>query len=176
MQALVGVNVHDVEIRDPIIAKYVFQAKFVTPVCWNAEPRLDCTDISIASKHVGLHLGRDRFGLCGGHRTMRGQRGDRFAGQHVDGLGDQALDERRALAGESGVEIADNYRGERAISAYGLLGFQGLQWAVITEKDVQEVLRPAKHLRRNLLLAGLASLAIVALAALVNPPPLTRNV
>lgn len=83
---------------------------------------------------------------------------------------------RRALAGESGVEIADDYRGERAISAYGLLGFQGLQWAVITEKDVQEVLRPAKRLRRNLLLAGLASLAIVALAALVNPPPLTRNV
>ncbi len=82
---------------------------------------------------------------------------------------------RRALDGEVGVEIADDYRGEKVITAFGPLAFEGLQWAVIAEMDLEEVLSPALSLRRNLLLGGLAALVLVALAALVNPPPLTRN-
>ena len=83
---------------------------------------------------------------------------------------------RRALDGESGVDIIDDYRGVRVISAYGPMEFEGLRWGVIAETDVEEVLEPAKRLRRNLFLVGLAVLVLVALAALVNPPPLTRNV
>ena len=82
---------------------------------------------------------------------------------------------RRALAGESGVEITEGYRGEEVISAYGLLEFAGIRWAVIAEIDLEDVLRPARRLRRNLFLAGIVILLLVAVAATVNPPPLTRN-
>ena len=53
--------------------------------------------------------------------------------------------------------------------------FEGIRWAVIAEIDLEDVLRPARRLRRNLFLAGIVILLLVAVAATVNPPPLTRN-
>ncbi len=82
---------------------------------------------------------------------------------------------RRALNGESGVDIVTDYRGVESVSAYGFLDFQGVRWAVMAEIDLEEVLRPARRLRRNLFFTGLAVLAFVALAGAATPPPLTRN-
>lgn len=82
---------------------------------------------------------------------------------------------RRALAGETGVDIGDDYRGVEVVAAYSFLDFGGVRWAVIAQIDLEEAVTPARALRRNLLLAGLAVLAIVALGGAVAPGPLTRN-
>ncbi len=71
---------------------------------------------------------------------------------------------RRALAGESGVQIATDYRGERVVAAFGPLGFEGVSWAVIAEKDLEEILRPAKRLGRLLLVVGVLATALVVTA------------
>ncbi len=82
---------------------------------------------------------------------------------------------RRALAGETGVEIGEDYRGVEVVAAYSFLDFAGVRWAVIAQVDREEVLLPARSLRRNLFVAGLVVLAIVALAGAIAPGPLTRN-
>lgn len=82
---------------------------------------------------------------------------------------------QRALAGETGVDVSDDYRGVEVVAAYSFLDFGGVRWAVVAQIDLEEVLTPARALRRNLLLAGLAVLAIVALGGALAPGPLTRN-
>jgi methyl-accepting chemotaxis protein len=82
---------------------------------------------------------------------------------------------RRALAGDTGVDIGDDYRDVEVVAAYSFLDFAGVRWAVIAKIDLEEVLMPARNLRRNLLLTALAVLAIVALGGVLAPAPLTRN-
>lgn len=50
----------------------------------------------------------------------------------------------RALSGEVGIGIVDDYRGIPVYSAYQPFDFEGTRWAVLAEQDVAEVLAPAK--------------------------------
>jgi len=62
---------------------------------------------------------------------------------------------RRALAGETGVALTEDYRGIRVLSAYAPLAFQGLRWAVLAEIDEAEVMAPILDLRASVARAGL---------------------
>ncbi len=73
---------------------------------------------------------------------------------------------RRGLAGETGVDVVDDYQGVPVLSAYGPLEFEGLHWAVMAEIDEQEVRRRAREPRRLLATAFLGLAAISAIAAL----------
>ena len=57
---------------------------------------------------------------------------------------------RRALAGESGVDVTEDYRGEAVLSAYGSMQFEGVTWAVLAEQDRSEVRSNALTRRRVL--------------------------
>jgi methyl-accepting chemotaxis protein len=75
---------------------------------------------------------------------------------------------RRALAGETGIEITDDYRGIPVVSAYGPLEFEGVHWAVMAEIDEAEVCAPLDRLRWIALLSGTCvGLAAAALAFIV---------
>jgi methyl-accepting chemotaxis protein len=74
---------------------------------------------------------------------------------------------RRALAGETGVEIAEDYRGAPVLSAFGPLDFEGVRWAVMAEIDEQEVRKLALEPRRLLANVFFGLAAIAALAALL---------
>jgi methyl-accepting chemotaxis protein len=86
---------------------------------------------------------------------------------------------RRALAGESGVMESENYRGERVLVAYGFLGDDQARWAVLAEKDVDEIMRPLGRLRRFLALGVLAALLLAGLLSatglLERPQPLQTS-
>ena len=71
---------------------------------------------------------------------------------------------RRALAGESGVVVGRDYRGENSVSAFGPLEFEGVRWAVIAEKDVAEILQSLSALRRLLIITVLVVVALVGAA------------
>ncbi|MCZ6620147.1 MAG: hypothetical protein O7E57_18675 [Gammaproteobacteria bacterium] len=45
----------------------------------------------------------------------------------------------KALKGEIGLEILDDYRGVLVYSAYRLFEFEGIRWAVLAEQDVAEI-------------------------------------
>ncbi|MBT3628401.1 MAG: HAMP domain-containing protein [Rhodospirillaceae bacterium] len=68
-----------------------------------------------------------------------------------------------ALEGESGVIQMDDYRGVSVFSAFGALDFMGTRWAVIAEKDSDEVLSSVVETRNIMLIVALIVLGIVAL-------------
>ncbi len=75
---------------------------------------------------------------------------------------------RLALAGESGLEVVDDYRGIRVYSAYAPVRFEGTTWALLAEIDEAELLRPVQRLRNTALIAALVlGLAAAGLGVVV---------
>lgn len=71
----------------------------------------------------------------------------------------------RALKGESGVDIINDYRGVEVLSAYAPIDFGGKRWAIIAEKDAAEALGPLHDLQTVFLFAtGGISIAITIFA------------
>jgi anti-anti-sigma regulatory factor/HAMP domain-containing protein len=60
---------------------------------------------------------------------------------------------RAALAGQSGTQIFDDYRGEAVLSAFRKLDLPDVSWAIMSEKDQAEAFAEALHLRN--LIAGM---------------------
>jgi methyl-accepting chemotaxis protein len=77
---------------------------------------------------------------------------------------------RKALRGETGLEITGSYRGLSVLSAYAPLEFESVTWAVLAEIDESELMAPLVQMRRRILLvAGAAGLiAGAVLIALVG--------
>lgn len=67
---------------------------------------------------------------------------------------------RRALRGETGVDVTDDYRGVRVVSAYAPIDHAGRRWAVMAEIDRAEVLAPVRSARELLVLGGLGALGL----------------
>lgn len=57
----------------------------------------------------------------------------------------------KALSGEVGLDIVNNYRGIPVYSAYQPFDFEGTRWAVLAEQDVAEVIAPAQHMLKTLM-------------------------
>jgi len=56
----------------------------------------------------------------------------------------------KALSGEAGIDIVDDYRGVPVYSAYQPFDFEGTRWAVLAEQDVAEVVAPATDTLKTL--------------------------
>lgn len=74
---------------------------------------------------------------------------------------------KAALAGKSGIEEIEDYRGISVESVYGPLDFMGVRWAVIVEMDTEEVEAPIVGMRNQMLLLGLGLAAIATLLGFV---------
>lgn len=70
----------------------------------------------------------------------------------------------RALRGESGVDVTDDYRGIPVLSAYSPIDRNGHRWAVMAEIDRAEVLAPLRETRQLTALGGLAVLLMVVVS------------
>ena len=81
---------------------------------------------------------------------------------------------RRALAGDAGVMIADDYRGVPVVSAFAPIDVYGARWAILVEADVAEVLAPVRHLQWFLGGAGLVILALMGLLGVIISRGLTK--
>jgi len=55
---------------------------------------------------------------------------------------------RKALAGETGVEIVDDYRGISVASAYGPYDFMGTRFAIMAEIDEDEMMIPVNQMKK----------------------------
>lgn len=75
---------------------------------------------------------------------------------------------RRALDGESGTVQQVDYRGVPVISSFAPLDMAGLQWVIVAEMDLAEILVPARALSQRIaLLFGAFSLAAGVLLVVV---------
>jgi methyl-accepting chemotaxis protein len=70
---------------------------------------------------------------------------------------------RRALSGESGVDIITDYNGNPVLSAYTPIQVYDTEWALLSEINEAEVRAPVNGLIRSIVIVALVIAAIVAL-------------
>jgi methyl-accepting chemotaxis protein len=70
---------------------------------------------------------------------------------------------RLALAGKTGAQMVDDYRGISVLSGYGPIKFQGVTWAILAEIDTDEALAAVSDMRNQSLIIGGIVLAIVTM-------------
>ncbi|TWT72781.1 Methyl-accepting chemotaxis protein PctB [Posidoniimonas polymericola] len=84
----------------------------------------------------------------------------------------------KALKGEAGVEVVNDYRGEEAIVAYGPVDLLGIEWALLAKMDTNEAFAAVREMEEtanaatstmlwvNLLITGVAIAAVLGVAYL----------
>ncbi len=71
---------------------------------------------------------------------------------------------KKALNGESGVELITGYRGTPVITAYQSLDIDGMRWALIAEEEAGEAFAAARELRTNIIYL-MSAMGVVLLLA-----------
>lgn len=75
---------------------------------------------------------------------------------------------KRALSGQSGIEVIRDYRGAEVLSAYAPLQIADVQWVLVAEINASEAFAPVYAFAwRSAGIAGLASIGIVLFALLI---------
>ena len=73
----------------------------------------------------------------------------------------------RALNGESGIAVVDDYRGVRVLSAFQPFSFRGATWAIMAEIDVAETELPVAELRNSVVFISLGLMLLVAFSGTI---------
>lgn len=79
----------------------------------------------------------------------------------VENNGVQTVAVERALSGQSGTDIIADYRNERVLSAYAPLQFAGLNWAILSERDVDKAFAEIRMFRLAVTIVGIVLTALV---------------
>lgn len=82
----------------------------------------------------------------------------------------------RALRGERGTLIAEEYLGRESLVAYEALDLVGLQWVIIAKLDSSEAFEPVRDFTRDLVLTTAAIILAVSLASLLLSQVFSRPV
>lgn len=72
---------------------------------------------------------------------------------------------RRAISGDRNEDIITDYRGKKVFSAFRRVPIKELDWVLLTEIDHDEALFPLEKMKRNLIIAVLASLLFIGFIA-----------
>lgn len=81
-----------------------------------------------------------------------------------------------ALRGQTGTTVETDYLGRRVLTSYAPVAVNGINWAVVSQIDEDEALRPVSNLLRTLGLTTLAIVLLVTLASLLLARAFTRPV
>ncbi len=74
---------------------------------------------------------------------------------------------RRALAGDAGAELIDDYRGVPVVSAWDTIEVGKFRWAIITEMDVAEMREPIVRLVGFIVYVGIAAVVVVVVVSIL---------
>jgi methyl-accepting chemotaxis protein len=72
-----------------------------------------------------------------------------------------------ALAGKSGTEIMEDYRGERVLCAYSPVKVGGSEWAMVAQIDVSEAFSPVHRLTWIMGIVALVGICVIIAVALL---------
>ncbi|WP_299402508.1 adenylate/guanylate cyclase domain-containing protein [Acaryochloris sp. IP29b_bin.148] len=73
---------------------------------------------------------------------------------------------QRALLGNSGIDIIDDYRGVAVLSSYGPLQVEGSDWAILAEMDAEEAFAPITELQKQVLISTAILILLITVLAL----------
>ncbi|MGV0717628.1 adenylate/guanylate cyclase domain-containing protein [Mycolicibacterium sp. XJ662] len=74
---------------------------------------------------------------------------------------------QRALRGQTGTVIEDDYLGHPTLQAYAPVDLPGLHWAIITKIDTSEAFAPVAEFTRTLVLSTTIIIFVVCIAAML---------
>lgn len=74
---------------------------------------------------------------------------------------------RNALERREGTMIVEDYRGVKVLSSYSPLNLNGLDWAVLSEMDLDEAYAPINEFKRNILFWGSLIILLITVASLL---------
>ncbi len=72
---------------------------------------------------------------------------------------------RRAFTGQSGIATGKDYRGVEVLSSFTPLNIKGLNWALVTKIDSQEVYAPIEKIKRTTAILALILMTLAAILA-----------
>lgn len=73
---------------------------------------------------------------------------------------------QRALLGNSGIGIIDDYRGIPVLSSYSPLPVEGLDWAILAEMDAEEAFAPIMEFQKQVLISTAILVLLITVLAL----------
>lgn len=74
---------------------------------------------------------------------------------------------RRAIAGQQGIDILQNYRGKKVLSSYAPLTTPGLNWAILSEIELDEADQPVAALQAYMLIVAVILIVLVTWGSMV---------
>jgi len=86
---------------------------------------------------------------------------------NVSKNGIDTIASRNALAGKTGVEIINNYKGNRSLCTYTPLQIENVTWALITEMDEADVKKPIRDMIYCILIIGLFVIVYAVVSAFI---------
>lgn len=84
----------------------------------------------------------------------------------------ETLAVERAMQGETGIDVINDYNGNPVLSAYAPLTVSGLSWAIIAEMDVKEAFAALNELQGLIVTVLVIAVAMIAVTAIL----LTRSI
>lgn len=76
---------------------------------------------------------------------------------------------RRALTGESGVSVFEDYRGVEVLSSYAKLDAPGIDWAILAELDMKEAFSPFSRIfSLYIFISAVAAVVVLILTLLIS--------
>ncbi|PON17280.1 hypothetical protein C2W62_13995 [Candidatus Entotheonella serta] len=74
---------------------------------------------------------------------------------------------RSAIKGETATKLVYDYRDKPVISSYAPLRIEGLNWAIVTKKDVAEAYQPARDQQKRFIIISVILVVLVTFVAIV---------
>jgi len=71
----------------------------------------------------------------------------------------------QAAAGKTATEVSANYVGTQVVTAYSPLNLDGLNWAIVAERDLEEITAPTRALRTRIVVVSTIVSAIAGVIA-----------
>ncbi|MCW9045350.1 MAG: methyl-accepting chemotaxis protein, partial [Alphaproteobacteria bacterium] len=82
----------------------------------------------------------------------------------------------KALAGEKGIMVTNDYKGVNSLSAYSPIDFMGVRWAAIAEISMAEVDKPVKALKITLVVSALVIGALIGIIGMFFARTITKPI
>ena len=70
----------------------------------------------------------------------------------------------KAFAGESGTIVETGYRGREVLASFAPINFSGVDWVMVAEIDMDEIIAPATRLRNQIIVVGIGLVVLLLLA------------
>lgn len=117
-----------------------------------------------------------------GEAILVGSDGRRRTDSRFDGKG-KSLVERfdnaavsAGLAGRNGIVAIRDSEGRRQLAAYAPLQFKGIEWALVLQAEVDEILAPVAAMRAFMLVGGLVTLLVAGTVGIAFAGRISRPV